>query len=323
MRNILAFIGLTLAAAPAAARDPIFALPIDCKLGESCFILNHMDADPGDGTADFACGPHAYNGHKGTDFAVNSYADMRRGVAVLAAAPGRVTGARDGMLDVRYGSPDAPDVSGKECGNGLVIDHGGGWETQYCHLKRDTLSVVSGQHVTMGQVLGHVGLSGKTQYPHLHISIRKNGQKIDPFDPDGIPSCGQLPPPNEQLWSTPIAYGNGSIITSGIAPAMPSYADVKDGTAVFKTLPVDAQALVGWSFVSGAEQGDVIKLRLEGPTQLVIEKEFALEKDQVLLFRATGKKARASWPSGTYTLQSWLYRDSELLDAHAATSIVE
>ena len=89
-----------LVAWPALAQEaPRLALPIDCIPGRTCHIQNYTDADPGSGARDFTCGPLTYDSHKGTDFALPDLALMRAGVTVRAAAPGRVTGLRDGMAD--------------------------------------------------------------------------------------------------------------------------------------------------------------------------------------------------------------------------------
>ena len=96
---------------PAPAPDPIaalaarpspfpLALPIDCRPGEDCWVINHVDLDPGPGRRDYRCGAMSYDGHKGTDFALRNLARLADDVAVLAAADGRVVGARDGMADV-------------------------------------------------------------------------------------------------------------------------------------------------------------------------------------------------------------------------------
>jgi murein DD-endopeptidase MepM/ murein hydrolase activator NlpD len=61
-----------------------------------------------------------------------------------------------------------------------VIVHDQGWETQYCHLKHGSISVKVGDTVQVGDVLGKIGLSGRTQFPHVHVSVRHNGTRIDP-----------------------------------------------------------------------------------------------------------------------------------------------
>ena len=42
-----------------------------------------------------------------------------------------------------------------------------------------------GDNVQVGDVLGKIGLSGRTQFPHVHVSVRHNGTCIDPFAPSG------------------------------------------------------------------------------------------------------------------------------------------
>lgn len=315
MRLFWAMILMLCAAAPAVARDPSFAQPIDCSLGDDCFILNLVDADPGAGVADYTCGPRAYDTHKGTDFALSSHAAMDKGVDVLAAAPGRVRGLRDGVEEAVYGAENAPNVDGIECGNGLVVDHGGGWISQYCHLRKGSVAVEKGQSVRMGQVLGQVGLSGKTQYPHLHISFRKDGEVVDPFAPNAHAECGGTAT-DDQLWQTPIAYPQGGIVSSGFAPDVPSYEAVKSGAARHDSIPPNAPTLVGWSFVYGPREGDILRLQIDGPTGVILEKDVLLKKTQVLAFRAMGKKTKTPWPIGPYAVSSWLIRGGSVVDAH-------
>ena len=66
-----------------------------------------------------------------------------------------------------------------------MIAHDQGWETQYCHLKQGSISVNAADTVQVGDVLGKIGLSGWTQFPHVYISVRHNGTRIDPFAPSG------------------------------------------------------------------------------------------------------------------------------------------
>jgi murein DD-endopeptidase MepM/ murein hydrolase activator NlpD len=76
-------------------------------------------------------------------------------------AEGVVKARRDGMADRLVSSAQDRDaVSSRECGNGLVIDHGNGLETQYCHLRQGSLKHAPGAKVAKGHVLGLVGASG-------------------------------------------------------------------------------------------------------------------------------------------------------------------
>jgi murein DD-endopeptidase MepM/ murein hydrolase activator NlpD len=65
-------------------------------------------------------------------------------------------------------------------GNKTVVRLPDGTEVWYCH--QDTQSVVAGQTVTRGQVIGTVGSTGNTTGPHLHLEIRPGGG--DPVDPE-------------------------------------------------------------------------------------------------------------------------------------------
>jgi hypothetical protein len=94
---------LTLAPVQAGAFD--LSWPVDCTLGDTCFIQNYVDRDPGPDDTDFTCGPLTYDGHDGTDIALNSDAAMTAGVPVLAAAAGTVRGIRDSMPDIAFLTP--------------------------------------------------------------------------------------------------------------------------------------------------------------------------------------------------------------------------
>lgn len=292
--------GLLLATAPAVAQDLSLQPPLDCTMGEDCFIQQYVDADPGPGARDFTGGPLTYDGHKGTDFRVADLEAMAAGVPVYAPAPGTVLGVRDGMEDRVIES--RADVAGRECGNGLVIDHGDGWHTQLCHLARGSVTVATGDTVSAGQQVGAVGLSGATQFPHVHLSVRKDGQVVDPF------TAG--------LWADEPAYEPGGFLSIGLADAVPSFQAIKDGTADAATLPLHAPALVVWAALFGGQAGDTIALRITGPTgQEVFAHDATLDRTQAELFRAAGRRLRAaSWRGGDYTGAATLIRDGQILD---------
>ena len=305
----LAAVILALAATPLAARDIPLGPPIACDLGKTCFIQQYVDHDPGPGWQDFTCGPRSYDGHKGTDYALPSFAAMRAGVDVLAAAPGVVLGVRNDMPDTGW----SPEFAGRECGNGLVLDHGGGWQTQYCHMKQGSVTVSSGQRIAMGTVLGQVGYSGKTEFPHLHLSVRKDGAVVDPFEPDGRITCGA--PETDVMWIDPPAFEPGGVIAVGLADGVPDYDTVKDGTAGLPELAADMPALVVWGYAFGALKGDILRLELTGPEGRIASHEALQTRNRAQFFQAAGRKLRGNgWPTGSYTGTVELVRDGQVVD---------
>ena len=309
----LASLCLLLAASPLAARDILQNPPIACDLHTDCYIQQYVDHDPSGAAMDFRCGPLSYDTHSGTDFALRSIAHMEQGVDVIPAAPGTVRGTRDGMPDQVYAPENAAEIDGRDCGNGVSIDHGGGWTTQYCHLKRGSVKVRSGDRVRLTTVLGQVGLSGRTQFPHVHMTVRKNGKVVDTFDPDEHITCGT--PGTQTLWQTPPPYRPGGILTVGFAGAVPDFDDIKAGTASAETLDLTAPALVVYAHIFGGQAGDIIAFRIGGPKGLFMDETVVLEKDQAQLFRAVGKRHRVDWDSGTYTGTVRLLRDALELSA--------
>lgn len=318
MIRTLAVASLALAS-PAGAFD--FALPVACTLGTDCHVQNYVDRDPGPGTADVACGHLTYDGHDGTDFALPTLEAMQAGVDVLAAAPGTVRGIRDGMPDIAISDPAAPPLDGRDCGNGVAIDHGDGWETQYCHMKQGSIAVRPGDRVETGQRLGQIGLSGNTEFPHLHLTIRKDGQARDPFAPDPATTCGTLPP--DTLWSAPVAYDPFGFTAAGFATGVPEFAAIKAGLPSPATLPADAPALVIWAAYFGPRQGDELTLSITGPQGEVIRQTQTVERTQAAAFRAIGKRLPPSgWPAGTYTGEAVLTRDGAELGRTTTTLTV-
>lgn len=99
--------------------------------------------------------------HKGIDIAA------QKGTNVLAADDGKVISVVN-----EYTKNKGP-------GRNIVIDHKNGYQTFYAHL--DTAMATEGQVVKTGQIIGHVGSTGRAAGNHLHFEIRLNGEPIDPI----------------------------------------------------------------------------------------------------------------------------------------------
>jgi hypothetical protein len=276
-------------ASPAGAFE--LAWPIACALGQTCHIQHYLDHDTGPGAQDFTCGSLSYDGHDGTDIALPNRAAMEAGVNVLAAAPGTVLGTRDDIADF------APVIAGKECGNGVLVADGEGWQTQYCHMKQGSVVVRPGDILSTGSVLGQVGQSGAAEFPHLHLTVRHNGKPVDPFAPDQT-ACGTTA--TQGLWTAALPYQPGGIQAAGFATEVPTFTAIEAGLPA-TPIAANAPALVLWAEVYGARAGDSLTFAVTGPDgSTVLQDTAALTRTQDLLFRATGRKLHAALPSGTY-----------------------
>jgi hypothetical protein len=270
-------------------------MPVDSILGETCVIEYYPDVDPSPNTSDYRCGLKSRDGHSGTDFALLTFEQMQDGVPVIAAADGRVEAIRDALPDQPY--VPGSDLNGQECGNAVRIDHSNGYQTTYCHMKLGSVRVSPGQRVLAGQNLGEVGLSGKTNFPHLHLTVTQGSAVVDPFAPDQTNACGE---PVETLWLQKPDYNDAGMFSAGISNAVPDIEDVQSGDAR-RTALTTTDDIVLYGHVFNGNRGDTMDMTLTGPIGLVFEHTARLDTDSPELFRAFGSRPPSTgWPTGAY-----------------------
>ncbi|MFH0725095.1 MAG: M23 family metallopeptidase [Pseudomonadota bacterium] len=281
-----------------------FSVPVDCQVGQTCFIQNYYDHDSGPGRKDYACGRLSYDGHTGTDFRVKNLPAMQHGVSVLAAAPGVVTGVRDEMPDISIKQIDPERIKGREAGNGVLIDHGNGWISQYSHLLHNSVVVKPGQRVNTGEKLGLIGLSGNTEFPHVEFAVRYRGKPVDPFV--GINGWSGCEDTRGTLWATnaleKMHYIPTGVLTAGFSQMMPEAEKARQGDYPSLSYSTNAKMMVFWVDLFGVQKGDRQKFKLVRPddTQIVAKSEF-LDKSNVSWFAFAGcRKPANGWPTGKY-----------------------
>lgn len=307
---------------PALAEPPVLSLPIDCALGQTCYIEDYVDLAPGPDEHDFMCSLKTRDGHRGTDIHVLSFDAMDKGVNVLASAPGRVAALRDGMEDTPFSPETRDQIAGRECGNAVRIDHGDGWQTLYCHMKKGSITVTQGQQVDAGTALGQVGLSGMTNAPHIHLTVLKDGAVVDPFLPDAKDgTCGTAT--DAGLWETALPYDRAGLFTAGFSTAVPDFEDVQSGDARVRQTASDTP-LVLYGHVFYAQPGDTMRFTASGPEGEVFYHTETLDAPQAQLFRAYGRRApEGGWPPGAYRGYVTLERDGQVLANRHADITVE
>ena len=298
------------AIAQSATKTPSLELPVNCDLGRDCFIMHYVDLDPSETAVDFDCGRQTYDGHKGTDFAIDNLQVMARGIPVIAAASGRVLRIRDGIQDRLVETPSQQQaVAGEECGNGVVIDLGEGWETQYCHLREGSVVVKPNTDVRQRDVLGMAGASGLASFPHVYFSIRYQGEIVDPFV--GISETSGCNQELNPLWSQTLAYTPTGSIDAGFSTSPPSQTQLWQGLAKNEPLTTSSPALIFWVHSYGILENDREKWQLIAPDGTVaVERENVIERPFRSWLSYVGKR---NLTSGLWRGEYQLWRNGSLI----------
>ena len=294
---------------------PKLMLPVICEVGRSCLVQKLVDHDSGSERRDYRCGKLTTDGHDGVDIRLRTLDDMRAGYRVVAAASGTVLRTRDGEPDISTRVRDV--IARKEAGNGVVIDHGNGWQTQYSHMLQGSVTVQPGQKITAGTLLGLIGMSGNSEFPHLHFSIRHNGVTIDPFTGGHQGTACDPTAKGKGLWdpmaSTALQYAPTAIISVGLSSSLPSRLAMTQSNE--SQPPNSTEPMFLWADVIGAKPGDIQTFTIRGPDGQVIHiQQVDVFDGGLSWFAFSGKRPPTSgWPKGEYSGLYIIRRDGVVI----------
>lgn len=95
------------------------------------------------------------------------------GIDIAGGAGGAIVAPADGVVILAADKPFTLE------GNLLMIDHGMGLNSAFLHCS--DLLVREGQSVKQGQLIGHIGMTGRATGPHLHWSVKWGDARLDPI----------------------------------------------------------------------------------------------------------------------------------------------
>jgi len=123
--------------------DTNFILPVDGPISSPFGLKRFLNEQP-------------RNPHSGLDIAADE------GITINATAAGTVAATGNYFFN----------------GNTVLLDHGQGLITMYCHMSRIDAKV--GDKLAAGDALGAIGQTGRVTGPHLHWSVSLNNTRVDP-----------------------------------------------------------------------------------------------------------------------------------------------
>lgn len=287
-------------APPAGEGAVAFAAPITGTPMADVFYGAYIDHDPGNGVRDWACGGKTYDGHGGIDILLRNFRVQDDGVPAIAAADGVVAGISDGHPDRNT----TWDIAGY--GNYVEISHPGGVSTIYGHLRRGSIAVTQGERVEQGAVLGLVGSSGKSNWPHLHFEVRRDGVRVEPF----MGACSST---TESLWAEQLVYQDSFMVTdAGLTDQQVTQAVLLERPPTIRDYRLDVPGFKFWLQVANQRPG-TIRFELRAPggatSDVVLLPVGASFSMRYLLLNVPVHGVRTE--AGTWEIQA--YQDDKLI----------
>jgi len=273
--------------------------PIAGTVWQDRFIMNFVDLDSSSGILDWDCTDFTYDGHQGHDLKLRHFGEQDVGVPVFAALDGTVVARHDGEFD-RNTSLNPSAVA-----NYVILDHGGGHQSLYWHMRSNSVAVALGEFVRAGTQLGLAASSGYSDAPHLHFESRLNGVVYEPY----AGNC-QTSTPSRWVSQTPIRRDTSLGLfamhgTNNVSPFLPENPPRK-GTFVRTGSP---QTVSCWNILYNLPANSTYRFRYKRPDGSVF-----FDPGTFNFNNATAYRSAQSWwdytlnpdTSGTWTMDMFI-----------------
>lgn len=196
-------------------------------------------------------------------------------------------------------------------------------------MRRGSVLVRTGQTIARGAHLGNVGFSGRADFAHVHLSVRHNGNVIDPFTGDRLNSaCRSSETTDRALWSDRVLdllpYQRSQIMMVGFAgEALQHRSLVRDHRIARPDR--DSKAIVVFARIINLRKGDRIKVGASGPDGFAVDhmtKPLQRNKADFTVF--AGKKLRtARWAPGAYRGTIKILRNGKIFASKDAMTALD
>jgi hypothetical protein len=171
-------------------------------------------------------------------------------------------------------------------------------------MAKGSLRVKPGDQVAVGQAIGMVGLSGDTEFPHVHLTVRHNGAAVDPFAYEAPPnSCNG----GRSIWKAALlpqtGYRSRELLNFGFSDVPVTMELIETGEVKRHVVTSSAGALVAYARAIGLQTRDEQTITIQAPdkTPFAEYRSPSLENNKAQFFISAGRKLKGTrWPAGLY-----------------------
>jgi murein DD-endopeptidase MepM/ murein hydrolase activator NlpD len=253
---------------------------------------SYADVDPRTThTIDFSGNPIAVSQQAGWIIRAANFITQDKGIPVLAAASGTVIAAVDGNFDRNF-----QQLFGMQP-NYVLIDHGDGWQSLYRNLARDSVTVVPGQTVAAGDVIGNMGASGQATGTQLQFQMSRLGMPIEPMFATAEYFLDPLAVIYQPLQPTAAL---DAVLTNTPTPSAADWNDGLTARSHFAAPRIDNPTLAIW--LNHLNAGDVTKFEFIRPNGTI-----AATHEETVSARTMMPRVLRSIPRSTYASHSGIW----------------